>query len=53
MMRHTFALEDVAQRIENAVRRTLQSGARTADIAETGSEKIGTMEMGDAVVSAL
>ena len=53
MMRHTFALEDVAQRIENAVRRTLQSGARTADIAETGSVKIGTMEMGDAVVSAL
>jgi len=53
MMRHTFALEDVAKRIENAVRRTLQSGARTADIAETGSVKIGTMEMGDAVVSAL
>jgi len=53
MMRHTFMLEEVAQRIENAVRKTLQSGMRTADIAETGSIKIGTIEMGDAVVAAL
>jgi len=52
-MRHTFAQEDVAQRIENAVRKTLQSGVRTADIAEVGSIKIGTNEMGDAVVAAL
>jgi 3-isopropylmalate dehydrogenase len=53
MMRYTFALEDVAQRIENAVRKTLQRGVRTADIAEVGVEKVGTIEMGDAVVAAL
>jgi 3-isopropylmalate dehydrogenase len=53
MMRYTFALEDIAQRIETAVRKTLQQGLRTADIAEAGKQKIGTAAMGDAVVAAL
>ena len=53
MMRYTFAREDIAQRVENAVRKTLQRGLRTADIAEAGKEKIGTDAMGDAVVAAL
>jgi 3-isopropylmalate dehydrogenase len=53
MMRYTFAREDIAQRIETAVRKTLQQGLRTADIAEAGMEKIGTAAMGDAVVAAL
>jgi 3-isopropylmalate dehydrogenase len=53
MMRYTFAREDVATRIENAVRKTLQQGHRTGDIAEAGMAKIGTAEMGDAVVAAL
>ncbi len=53
MMRYTFAREDIAQRIEAAVRKTLQRGLRTADIAEAGMQKIGTAAMGDAVVKAL
>lgn len=53
MMRHTFAREDIAQRIEAAVRRALQQGLRTADIAGPGMEKIGTDAMGDAVVVAI
>ncbi len=53
MMRHTFAREDIARRIETAVRKTLQRGLRTADIAEAGMQKIGTAAMGDAVVAAL
>jgi 3-isopropylmalate dehydrogenase len=53
MMRHTFSREDAAQRIEFAVHKALQKGLRTADIAEIGQKKIGTAEMGDAVVSAL
>jgi 3-isopropylmalate dehydrogenase len=53
MMRYTFAREDVAQRIENSVRKTLQQGLRTGDIAEMGMKKIGTAAMGDAVVAAL
>ncbi len=53
MMRYTFARVDIAQRIESSVRKTLQRGLRTADIAEAGMEKIGTDVMGDAVVAAL
>ncbi|CAH1906516.1 3-isopropylmalate dehydrogenase [Candidatus Nitrotoga sp. HW29] len=53
MMRYTFARADIAQRIESAVRKTLQRGLRTADIAEAGMDKIGTDAMGDAVVAAL
>ncbi len=53
MMRYTFAHEDVARRIEAAVRKTLQQGLRTADIAEAGNRKIGTAAMGDAVVASL
>lgn len=53
MMRYTFAREDVAQRIESAVRKTLQQGLRTADIAEAGTQKTGCAEMGDAVIKAL
>ena len=53
MMRYTFAREDIAKRIEVAVRKTLQQGLRTADISETGMKKVGTAEMGDAVVAAL
>jgi 3-isopropylmalate dehydrogenase len=53
MMRYTFARADIALRIESAVRKTLQLGLRTADIAEAGMEKIGTDAMGDAVVATL
>jgi len=53
MMRYTFAREDIAQRIEAAVRKTLQSGLRTGDIYEDGMKKVGTDVMGDAVVAAL
>jgi len=44
---------DIAQRIEMAVRKMLQQGLRTADIAEAGMQKIGCAAMGDAVVAAL
>jgi len=53
MMRYTFSHEDAALRIETAVRKTLQAGLRTADIATAGEKKIGTAAMGDAVVAAL
>jgi 3-isopropylmalate dehydrogenase len=53
MLRYTFANEDIAQRIEGAVRRVLQQGLRTGDIHETGMQKIGCAAMGDAVVAAL
>lgn len=53
MMRYTFGLEEVAQRIEAAVRKTLQLGLRTGDIYQDGMQKVGTAAMGDAVVKAL
>lgn len=53
MMRYTFAREDVAVRIEGAVRRVLQQGLRTGDIFEAGMQKVGCSAMGDAVVKAL
>ena len=53
MMRYTFARDDIAERIEGAVRKSLQQGLRTADIAEENMRKVGTDVMGDAVVAAL
>jgi len=53
MLRYTFKRADAAQRIEGAVRQVLRQGLRTADIWQEGTRKVGTEEMGDAVVSAL
>jgi 3-isopropylmalate dehydrogenase len=53
MLRYTFAQEDAALRIENAVRKVLAQGYRTADIYEPGTQKLGTRAMGDAVLAAL
>jgi 3-isopropylmalate dehydrogenase len=53
MMRHTFGDEAAAARIESAVRHVLKQGLRTADIHKAGAKKVGTEEMGDAVVAAL
>jgi 3-isopropylmalate dehydrogenase len=53
MLRYTFNQEEAARRIETAVRKVLAQGYRTADIQEPGTKKVGTKEMGDAVVAAL
>jgi 3-isopropylmalate dehydrogenase len=53
MLRYTFGEEAAAQRIEGAVRKVLAGGYRTADIFEPGMKKVGTREMGDAVIAAL
>ncbi|WP_300316962.1 3-isopropylmalate dehydrogenase [Accumulibacter sp.] len=53
MLRYTFALEDAALRIENAVKKVLAQGCRTADIHEPGMQKLATRAMGDAVLAAL
>ncbi len=53
MLRYTFGLEEAAQRVEKAVRAVLQQGLRTPDIYQAGTNKVGTSEMGDAVVKAL
>ncbi|RPI43291.1 MAG: 3-isopropylmalate dehydrogenase, partial [Betaproteobacteria bacterium] len=53
MLRYTFDRPEAADRIERAVRKVLQQGYRTPDIYEADTRKIGTAEMGDAVVAAL
>lgn len=53
LLRYTFGLEAEAVRIETAVRTVLAQGYRTADIYEEGTRKVGTRDMGDAVLAAL
>ncbi|MCK2095110.1 3-isopropylmalate dehydrogenase [Thauera aromatica] len=53
MLRYTFNQEEAAQRVENAVKKVLAQGYRTGDIHEPGTNKVGTREMGDAVLAAL
>ncbi|MEP6875913.1 MAG: 3-isopropylmalate dehydrogenase [Burkholderiales bacterium] len=53
MLRFSLHQTAAADRIESAVRHVLASGLRTADIWSEGTTKVGTIEMGDAVVAAL
>jgi 3-isopropylmalate dehydrogenase len=53
MLRYTFNEEEAAGRIEAAVKKVLGQGYRTADIYETEMRRVGTVEMGDAVVAAM
>jgi 3-isopropylmalate dehydrogenase len=53
MMRYTFNQEQAATRIEAAVRRVLADGIRTGDIHQEGCRKVGTAQMGEAVIAAL
>jgi len=56
MLRYTLAEPELARRIETAIHSVLDQGLRTADIHAQGApgiRKIGTREMGDAVVAAL
>jgi 3-isopropylmalate dehydrogenase len=42
-----------ADRIEKAVQTVLKQGMRTADIYTEGTQKVSTVQMGNAVVAAL
>ena len=53
MLRYSLKQEAAAQRIEAAVKRVLVQGLRTADIFSPGTTRVGTAEMGAAVVRAL
>lgn len=53
MLRYTFRSEEAAKAIEDAVGNVLDQGLRTADIMSEGMSKVGTVEMGQAVVAAL
>src|SRR3989344_1755539 len=53
MLRFSLNQEAAAQRIEPAVQKVLAQGLRTPDIYSEGTTKVGTAQMGDAVVKAL
>ena len=53
MLRYSLQQAQAADRIESAVQQVLASGYRTPDIWSEGTHKVGTREMGDAVVAAL
>jgi 3-isopropylmalate dehydrogenase len=53
MLRYSLGRVGEADRIEKAVRRVLGQGLRTADIYTDGCRKVGTQDMGGAVVAAL
>ncbi|MBC7235990.1 MAG: 3-isopropylmalate dehydrogenase [Chloroflexi bacterium] len=53
LLHYSLGLEEEARAIEAAVEQVLSQGLRTYDIAEPGSQVIGTRAMGDAIVQAL
>jgi 3-isopropylmalate dehydrogenase len=53
MLRFSLHQPEAAARIEAAVQDVLASGLRTGDIWSEGTTKVGTREMGDAVVAAI
>ena len=53
MLRFSLNQEEAASRIERAVQSVLEQGLRTPDIFSEGTQRVGTVEMGEAVVAAL
>ncbi len=53
MLRYSLDEPQQATQIEQAVQHVLAEGLRTEDIFTEGMNKVGTSEMGDAVVAAL
>jgi 3-isopropylmalate dehydrogenase len=53
MLRFSLNQGEAAERIEAAVQKVLAQGLRTGDIFSEGTTKVGTAQMGDAVVKAL
>jgi 3-isopropylmalate dehydrogenase len=53
LLRHSLGLEREAQRLESAVNRAIDAGARTRDIAPPGAPSLGTRAAADAVLAAL
>ena len=53
MLRFSLNQPEAAARIEKAVDAVLSQGLRTPDIFSEGTIRVGTVEMGDAVVKAL
>jgi 3-isopropylmalate dehydrogenase len=53
MLRFSLGMPEQADRIDTAVKKVLAQGLRTPDLYEPGTTRVGTEEMGKAVVAAL
>ncbi len=53
LFRYSLQREDIAQKIEAAIRQVLKDGHRTADIAGPGDKAIGCREMSDKVLERI
>ena len=53
MLRYTLDQSEMADCIEQAVNTVLDQGLRTGDIHSEGMTKVGTAQMGDAIVTAM
>ena len=51
-LRYSFGMVEQATRLETAISSVLESGIRTGDIMSDGCRKVGTAEMGDAILAA-
>lgn len=53
LLRYSLNEDGLASRLDQAVTQVLDQGLRTPDIYAEGSRRVGTRQMGDAVVAAL
>jgi 3-isopropylmalate dehydrogenase len=50
-LRYSFNMTEEADRLEKAIANVLEQGIRTGDIMAEGARKVGTSEMGDAILA--
>ncbi|MBM3309684.1 MAG: 3-isopropylmalate dehydrogenase [Candidatus Altiarchaeales archaeon] len=53
MLKYSFGMQKEAQRVEDAVLKTLEDGYRTGDIMTEGCQKVNTQEMGDLIAERI
>jgi 3-isopropylmalate dehydrogenase len=53
LLRYSFSLDDIADKLNQAVKNLLADGYRTIDIAGKNTKNISTSEMGDMVINKL
>ena len=53
MLKYSFQMDDAYDNIFKAIESVLADGYRTGDIMTDGMKKVGTIEMGDLIVSKL
>jgi 3-isopropylmalate dehydrogenase len=53
MLKYSFDMDKEAALVENAIKDVLAAGIRTGDIMQDGMKKVGTSEMGDAIIKAM